>query len=94
MRRYYDTWKFKHPQPSDFKQVMEEVSGKNLDTFFNELKTTGPVLEPQKNRKIKPAFIFSASLFISPILIAIGAFVKIISAPSSWHLSATFQAID
>ena len=38
--------------------------------------------------------VFSAKLLISPILIAIGALVSTNSAPSSWHLSATFQAIE
>src|SRR5690606_13773473 len=27
MRRYYNTWKFKHPEPNDFIRVMEKASG-------------------------------------------------------------------
>jgi hypothetical protein len=34
MRRYYDTWKFKHPNPTDFKRVMEKASGLELDWLF------------------------------------------------------------
>ncbi len=34
MRDYYNTWKFKHPNPTDFKRVMEKKSGMELDWFF------------------------------------------------------------
>src|SRR5690348_10654614 len=40
------------------------------------------------------AFIFSASLLISPIRMAIGALVSKISAPSSWHFNAVIHAMD
>ncbi len=33
MLRYYDTWKFKHPNPNDFIRVMEKTSGLELDWF-------------------------------------------------------------
>lgn len=41
MQEYYLRWQFKHPQPGDFKKVIEEVSGKNLDSAFTLLKQTG-----------------------------------------------------
>lgn len=34
MRRYYNSWKFKHPNPTDFKRVMESISGLELDWLF------------------------------------------------------------
>ncbi len=34
MRRYYNTWKFHHPQPVDFKHVMEAATGIELDWYF------------------------------------------------------------
>ena len=33
MLRYYDEWKFKHPNPNDFIRVMEKTSGLELDWF-------------------------------------------------------------
>ena len=43
MRRYYHTWKFKHPEPNDFIRVMEKVSGMHLNWylqyFINTTKT-------------------------------------------------------
>ena len=40
-RTYFEKWKFKHPQPEDLRAVFEEVSGKNLSWFFDDMiKTT------------------------------------------------------
>jgi hypothetical protein len=33
MKRYFDTWKFKHPNPNDFIRIMEKESGIELDWF-------------------------------------------------------------
>ena len=33
MLRYFDEWKFKHPNPNDFIRIMEKVSGLELDWF-------------------------------------------------------------
>jgi hypothetical protein len=33
MRQYYNTWKFKHPEPIDFVRVMEKVSGLQLKWY-------------------------------------------------------------
>ncbi len=41
MQEYYRRWKFKHPQPEDFKQVLEESTGKNLDSLFGYLYRKG-----------------------------------------------------
>jgi hypothetical protein len=34
MLAYFNTWKFKHPTYTDFKRVMEKVSGLELDWYF------------------------------------------------------------
>lgn len=35
MRQYYNSWKFKHPEPNDFIRVMEKVSGMELKWYMN-----------------------------------------------------------
>ncbi len=37
MHAYFVQWKFKHPQPADFKSVLEHQTGKNLDWLFEGL---------------------------------------------------------
>jgi hypothetical protein len=34
MRRYYETWKFKHPEPNDFVRIMEKTSGIQLGWYL------------------------------------------------------------
>ncbi|MDZ4793642.1 MAG: M1 family metallopeptidase [Bacteroidota bacterium] len=61
MQEYYRRWQFKHPQPEDFKKVMEESSGKNLDSVFSYLYKTGslPTLQ-RKGTKLVPIFNLKA----------------------------------
>lgn len=40
MKYYYETWKFKHPSPSDFKNCIEKSTGKDLSWFFDDLINT------------------------------------------------------
>jgi hypothetical protein len=35
MRQYYNTWKFKHPEPNDFIRIMEKQSGLQLSWYMN-----------------------------------------------------------
>ncbi|OGD21891.1 MAG: hypothetical protein A2W03_10925 [Candidatus Aminicenantes bacterium RBG_16_63_16] len=37
MRTYYERWKFRHPTTRDFVAVAEEVSGRDLGWFFNQV---------------------------------------------------------
>jgi len=37
MQEYYETWKFKHPQPDDLRKILEKVSGKDLSWFFDDM---------------------------------------------------------
>ncbi|MGQ0829387.1 MAG: M1 family aminopeptidase [Bacteroidota bacterium] len=37
MQKYFSEWHFKHPQPKDLRKILEEVSGKNLSWFFDDL---------------------------------------------------------
>lgn len=35
MKRYFKEWQFRHPDPNDFKRVMEKTSGIDLDWYFD-----------------------------------------------------------
>lgn len=35
MRKYFNTWKFKHPEPFDFIRIMEKTSGLQLNWYLN-----------------------------------------------------------
>ncbi len=35
-RAYFNTWKFKHPAPTDFRRVIEKETGFELEWFFND----------------------------------------------------------
>ncbi len=40
MKNYYYQWRYKHPTPTDFKRVMEKVSGLELDWYFEQFVET------------------------------------------------------
>ncbi len=41
MHLYFERWCFKHPYPSDFQKVLEEVSARSMHSLFALLKQTG-----------------------------------------------------
>ncbi len=45
MSKYFETWKFKHPQPKDFENVFRSNTNKNLDWFFNDVLTTNKKID-------------------------------------------------
>jgi hypothetical protein len=51
MQQYYDSWKFKHPYPEDFKATIEKASGKDLQSIFNFLQKTGSILVDSNQKK-------------------------------------------
>jgi len=40
MHVYFETWKFKHPQPEDMRAILEKESGKDLGWLFDDLIQT------------------------------------------------------
>lgn len=59
MQEYYKRWQFKHPYPEDFKKVVEEVSGKNVDATFSLLNKKGALKNPAPKKDIRFAAFFS-----------------------------------
>jgi len=45
MRIYYNTWKFRHPEPNDFIRVMEKVSGMQLKWYLNYFVNTSKKID-------------------------------------------------
>jgi len=45
MLEYYNRWKFKHPDPSDFIKVMEDISGIQLDWYLNFWMNTNKTID-------------------------------------------------
>jgi len=37
MQVYYETWKYKHPQPRDLRTILEKVSQRDLSWFFDDM---------------------------------------------------------
>lgn len=61
MKRYYNTWKMKHPEPNDFLRIMEKVSGQQLHWYYRYwIQTTkridygvGSVIEVNGNAMVE-----------------------------------------
>jgi hypothetical protein len=62
MQDYYLRWQFRHPQPEDFKNSLEESTGKNLDSVFSFLTKTG-TLPNQQRTGTKTATLFNPKSF-------------------------------
>ena len=45
MKKYFETWKYRHPQPEDVRQIFESETGKNLNWFFDDLMKTTKKLD-------------------------------------------------
>jgi hypothetical protein len=59
MRVYYREWQFKHPYPDNFRSIIENTSGKNLEGQFALLDKKGPLSPLPEHRTIRPAFLFN-----------------------------------
>ncbi|MES2588048.1 MAG: M1 family metallopeptidase [Bacteroidota bacterium] len=54
MQSYFETWKFKHPQPEDLRSVFEGRTSKRLNWLFEDLiQTTNYIDYKIKNVKVK-----------------------------------------
>jgi hypothetical protein len=99
LHEYFNRWKFRHPQPNDFKKVVEDVSGRNIDSIFNLLNTRGPVQNDRQKKTVQFQSFFGFRetskhnyIFFSPAFginyydkIMIGGLVHNYTIPSS-HL--------
>jgi hypothetical protein len=45
MSTFYDRWKFKHPRPRDFFDIVNEVSGQDMSWFFDQVHYDAAVFD-------------------------------------------------
>jgi len=45
MAAYFDRWKFRHPRPGDFFQVVNDVSGQDMTWFFDQVYRSSNVFD-------------------------------------------------
>ncbi len=62
MKDYFIKWQFKHPQPEDFKKIMQAHSTQQLDTAFSYLTKTG-ILPIQQRKGTSLVTIFQKEYF-------------------------------
>jgi hypothetical protein len=71
MHNYYYTWKFKHPQPDDLKQIFETQSGKDLQWFFCDFIGTTKQMDYKVMRfKRHSLLVKNNAELVSPFIIA------------------------
>ncbi|MCX6350987.1 MAG: M1 family metallopeptidase [Bacteroidetes bacterium] len=73
MLLYFETWKFKHPQPDDFINFFQTASGQNMDWVDDMLKTNKPldytITKANKNGELT---LKRKGLINAPVLVAGG----------------------
>ncbi len=65
MKAYYNRWQFKHPQPEDFKNVLEESTGRNLDSTFAFLNKKGVLPSQERKKGTAIIFAFTGDVFMN-----------------------------
>ena len=45
MSTYFERWKFRHPKPQDFFAVVNEVSGRDMTWFFDQVYRSSNVFD-------------------------------------------------
>jgi Peptidase family M1 domain len=56
MQQYYKDWQFKHPLPIDFKNSIEQTTGQNIDSLYNQLFTTALPNNAKKKTQLVSLF--------------------------------------
>jgi hypothetical protein len=66
MRTYFQRWRFRHPDTRDFIEVAEEVSGRELDWFFDQLLFGTGTLDYAVTEAESERLGFEAGVFDTP----------------------------
>jgi hypothetical protein len=52
MSTYFERWKFKHPRPEDFFEIVDEVSGQDMGWFFEQTYNSSSVFDYAAGRVV------------------------------------------
>jgi hypothetical protein len=59
LRTYFERWRFKHPSTNDFRAVVNEVSGRDMNWFFDQFVYSSDILDYSvdevSSREVEPA---------------------------------------
>lgn len=59
-KTYYQSWKFRHPSPGNFRKIFDSVSGgQKLDSLYALSGNPGSITTKPSSKKIKPTFFFN-----------------------------------
>ncbi|MDI3322140.1 M1 family metallopeptidase [Pinibacter soli] len=59
MHEYYRQWQFKHPQPEDFKNIVEKTSGQSINDLWTKLDKKGSLENKENHKKLALEWLFS-----------------------------------
>jgi hypothetical protein len=66
MRTYFERWQFRHPDTRDFIEVVEEISGRELDWFFDRLAFSPGTVDYAVTDAESEPLGFEAGVFDTP----------------------------
>jgi hypothetical protein len=71
MQDFYQTWKFKHPQPNDLRDIFEQHTSRELDWFFDDfLQTTKRLDYKIKRYENHRLLVKNNKELVSPLILA------------------------
>jgi hypothetical protein len=66
LRTYFERWQFRHPDTRDFIEVIEELSGRQLDWFFDRLVFYPGTVDYAVTEAVSERLGFEAGVFDTP----------------------------
>jgi len=76
LKRYYNSWKFKHPKPNDFIRIAEKESGLELDWYLQDWTTTTNTIDyaieaVEQQKKSTTITLVRKGIMPAPVSVAI-----------------------
>ena len=70
MQDYYETWKFKHPQPGDFRSLVESHLDEDLSWFFDDLINDTKVIDYAIEKDVNGIVLRNNGTITCPVEVA------------------------